>query len=347
MEAIKTYLVGLCSTLGPCWIFVFFEIPLTPWNLLGVSLASYPLFLFLNFLMTFGSEVELEVDEATSIVTLNTQEPSDRNFQEVRKIIGNVWDIQGQYRQKEQALEEMGRDLEEFSERYIQFSQNYGSYSSMNQDKLRELEIALSKYLKRVNDGLAIQKGSGNRDRFSEQMQSLEDIVAQTHLLSFNASIEAARAGVVGKGFSVVAAEIADLAESARKVQMEMSRELGELSQEQGVPEEEILGLDKAGKDVLSAVRNLLKEARLERSPKFPDRVVELSNYSFFSKSIDNVHSDLSRIVDSQNTENFLVSKKSDARVSSISAVGSLAIDSFSEEKQEDSDWDDGRFEEF
>jgi len=40
----------------------------------------------------------------------------------------------------------------------------------------------------------------------------MNDIVFQTKLLSFNASVEAARAGIHGKGFAVVADEVGNLA---------------------------------------------------------------------------------------------------------------------------------------
>jgi methyl-accepting chemotaxis protein len=45
--------------------------------------------------------------------------------------------------------------------------------------------------------------------------RKINDIVAKTQLLSFNASIEAARAGQFGKGFSVVAEEVGRLAQSS------------------------------------------------------------------------------------------------------------------------------------
>lgn len=47
----------------------------------------------------------------------------------------------------------------------------------------------------------------------SEKTRIINDIVFQTKLLSFNASVEAARAGHHGKGFAVVADEIAKLAQ--------------------------------------------------------------------------------------------------------------------------------------
>jgi methyl-accepting chemotaxis protein len=70
-----------------------------------------------------------------------------------------------------------------------------------------------------TNSVETIQKSSGNLEKISTIIKNISlktrvihEIVSKTELLSLNASIEAARAGDLGKGFSVVAEEVGNLA---------------------------------------------------------------------------------------------------------------------------------------
>ena len=65
-------------------------------------------------------------------------------------------------------------------------------------------------------------------NEISNKTKVINDIVFQTRLLSFNASVEAARAGDQGKGFAVVAEEVGNLAQASGKSANEISMILEE-----------------------------------------------------------------------------------------------------------------------
>jgi len=60
-------------------------------------------------------------------------------------------------------------------------------------------------------------------EEISQKTNIINDIVFKTQLLSFNASIEAARAGQYGKGFAVVAEEVGNLAQMSGSAAQEIS----------------------------------------------------------------------------------------------------------------------------
>ncbi|HUU30035.1 MAG TPA: methyl-accepting chemotaxis protein [archaeon] len=78
--------------------------------------------------------------------------------------------------------------------------------------------------------------------RLSEQSQAIGEIIAtvndladQSNLLAVNAAIEAAKAGEQGKGFTVVAQEIKNLAEQSKKATSQVQGILSEIQKATGV----------------------------------------------------------------------------------------------------------------
>lgn len=67
-------------------------------------------------------------------------------------------------------------------------------------------------------------------DKSMEIIQSIQEIAAQTNLLSLNASIEAARAGDAGRGFAVVASEVSSLAQSTKETTTNIANILTEMN---------------------------------------------------------------------------------------------------------------------
>lgn len=95
----------------------------------------------------------------------------------------------------------------------------------------------LMQEINKVNDDVAMTVENGNKrfgevinmiNEISNKTQVINDIVFQTRLLSFNASVEAARAGDHGKGFAVVAEEIGSLATLSGKSATEITTILEE-----------------------------------------------------------------------------------------------------------------------
>jgi methyl-accepting chemotaxis protein len=60
-------------------------------------------------------------------------------------------------------------------------------------------------------------------EEIGEKTEVIDDIVFKTQLLSFNASVEAERAGEHGRGFAVVAQEVGNLAQLSGKAALEIS----------------------------------------------------------------------------------------------------------------------------
>lgn len=87
---------------------------------------------------------------------------------------------------------------------------------------------------------------SGAIDRIEGALNSIEEIAELTNLLSLNAAIEAARAGVHGKGFKVVANEVKSLAAKSRDLTESAAAILRELRVGMG---EASSGLDAVSKD--------------------------------------------------------------------------------------------------
>ncbi|BCG64571.1 MAG: methyl-accepting chemotaxis protein [Methyloprofundus sp.] len=84
-------------------------------------------------------------------------------------------------------------------------------------------KVALTASESAKDGGKAVQETVSAMQQIASKISVIEDIAYQTNLLSLNASIEAARAGSHGAGFSVVATEVRKLAARSQDTATEIS----------------------------------------------------------------------------------------------------------------------------
>jgi methyl-accepting chemotaxis protein len=93
-------------------------------------------------------------------------------------------------------------------------------------------------------------------------VESVNELAEQSNLLAVNASIEAAKAGEHGRGFSVVASEVRDLAKQSKAATQQIRSLLSEIEKESGravTGTNEALERTKAGQSEIESVREVLQ----------------------------------------------------------------------------------------
>jgi hypothetical protein len=170
----------------------------------------------------------------------NTQRMYRQTSGELVERIESDWEMVARIREGKEMLESRNRDIMGLAGRLLESARRQASTVGQLIVSLAEAGSAEARVVVKEKDVLGyteqvdqlitsfnvqIQQTLGDMDELWSRTIVIRKAVSQiigiaekTHMLSLNASIEAAKAGVAGKGFSVVAQEIRKLADLTRTV---------------------------------------------------------------------------------------------------------------------------------
>jgi len=151
-----------------------------------------------------------------------------------------------------QKISEESKKIGIISEQVKQMTENNEQVISNAVEKMSAIAVAT------MQSKEIIAKLEQRSSEISNFVEVITQISEQTNLLAINASIESARAGEQGKGFSVVAQEIRNLAEEAQKAAKDISTSINKIIED---TQEAVSSMDNGSKLVETGLK-IIEEAR-------------------------------------------------------------------------------------
>lgn len=238
---------------------------------------------FLVFL-SFGLILAQRLVKGLTIISNKVEETTRSVNSASQQLASSSQQLASASQQQASSVEETSSSLEEISgivqssvkhsQKSVELSQQIHSLVNLGNQSMEELNQAM-KQIAEANE--KVESLAKRIEEIGEKTELIDEIVFQTRLLSFNASVEAERAGEYGRGFAVVAQEVGNLAQMSGKSALEINQivktsirearesvEFNRQKVEQGVAickktSEQLGHIEEASKSVLQSSEQILR----------------------------------------------------------------------------------------
>lgn len=147
-----------------------------------------------------------------------SEEESAENFQELMmKIYSSTEEIGKNY----ELIEQLTSSFEETQEKVVSSKQ----FGENTQKSMNDIMVAIKHAYE------SITRSSKETRKIEAIIDDINEIASQTNLLAMNAAIEAARVGINGTGFGIVAAQIRSLSEESKQASENIRKILAVLTE--------------------------------------------------------------------------------------------------------------------
>ena len=156
-------------------------------------------------------------------------------------------------------IEELGECIEDNRVQLIELNEMMEKVDELKNEGVNSINMLAkesSEAREATNDIYGVIAETNNKAKeIKKASLMIKEIAEQTNLLALNAAIEAARAGESGKGFSVVAGEVRNLAEQSNKFAEEIQAIIGILTKR---TEDAVVTMDKV-RDLMESQNKSVK----------------------------------------------------------------------------------------
>ena len=179
---------------------------------------------------TYTREQIIQAGKDLIDLLLNVAKSNNNLTGFIKEYLISLTSNEGIYRRQQDEMEKFSQSSEDVHNSIAknsassaqQISEVCGDFAQMN-------KAIVDVHTGRAETDLEVKKLSENLAEIQKLIHDIQDVSAMTNLLSFNASIEAARAGAAGKGFRIIANEVKALSSRTQEVSEHIDNKILEM----------------------------------------------------------------------------------------------------------------------